>query len=117
MLPLVFNIRPLSGKRKVQCRIYATKRAMLAAIRKETIGGIENATLACTAWAVRGQRDMRIAAFVFFCKPHLSPGIVAHELYHAAEGMVKTQPGERREEEVAQRLGELVEAFHKTIGL
>lgn len=118
MYPIIFKMRPLKGRRKVECRLYATKRDMLKAIRKDTIGGIENAVLACTVWAVRNRTDKEVKAYVYLCKTHLCPGIVAHELYHVAEEFVKkTMPAEKREEAVAQLLGELVEAFHGAMPL
>lgn len=117
MYPAFFNIKTLSGKR-VQCRLYQTKRAMLSAIRKETVHGIENATLACTTWSILGQKDVSIRAFVYLCKTHLSHGIVAHELYHVAEELAaRDRNTHKREENVAQVLGELVEAFHAAMPL
>lgn len=107
---------------KVQCRIYASQRDMLRAIRRDVIGGIANSTLACCVHGTRSTIDRKdIAAVVFFSKTHLDAGTIAHEMVHAAWNVIERRcKGAKNlhkrkdlEEEQATLTGDLVTDFKK----
>lgn len=124
--PLFGRIRSPGSRLTVECRIYATQKEMLRAIRKDVVGGIANSTMACTVHQTRSTIDDKaIAAILFFSRTHLDPGTVAHEMVHAAWNIIERRhKGGKNltrtydlEEEQATLTGELVNAFRKRFSI
>lgn len=120
--PVIDVIRTANSRLKVQCRIYPTKRAMLLAIRRDTVGGIANSTLACCMHQTKSTiMDDAIAAVVFLSRTHLDADTIAHEMVHAARNVLerrrrtieKARDVFEAEELLATTVGELVGAFKK----
>lgn len=81
-------ILSVSGARlKAEVRIYPTHRGMLSAIRKDyakgKMSGVANDTVGYCSTYEDILPHTRFA-IVYLCEKHLTPGIVAHELLHAA---------------------------------
>lgn len=104
----------------VQYRIYPSQRQMLAAVRQDTVSGVENSALACTVHQTKSTiSDDRIAGVVFFSKTHITIGTVAHEMVHAADNVIerrRVKKGDLKEMR-ASVAGDLVDAFYKQFGL
>jgi hypothetical protein len=120
------ELRIAGSRMKVVCRLYETQRAMLEGVRRFEIAGIANDTLAYCA-TQRSLMPPGTAAIVYFCRPHLSRGTIAHELDHAAFAIMArrrtraipctTEQAPREEEAHAYLLGDLIDAFHKRLGI
>lgn len=113
-------IYPPHSRLKVECRVYDTRRAMLAAIRKDDPSGIANDTY---AFCATDKIPTGHLAVIYFCKPHIGHDHIVHELVHAglallARRKVKEIPvilksNAAAEEQLAQIVGGLVSAFHR----
>lgn len=118
--PQIFTIRARGSRLKVQVHVYESHRAMLVAARKN--GSISDDTAAfCEGDPSAIPRGH--FAVIFFCRPHLTHGIVAHEMDHAAYCLMarrgikvvkfhsdKPTP---EEEMHATITGDLVDEFHR----
>ena len=99
---------------------------MLAAIRKDHIGGIANDTLAFCATERKRMPEGR-AAIVYFCRPYLDCDTIAHEFVHAGLSILArrkvrsvpctTEDAPAVEEQLAGIVGAFVGAFYKKFGI
>lgn len=119
-LPIhTFHIRVPKSRLRVQVRIFNSRRAMLRGIRADCIGGISNATLACTVYQTKSTLlDNTLAAIVFLARGNMDQGTVAHEFVHAAHNVLERKKGKKKkpdaiEEALADMTGDLVNAFYK----
>lgn len=128
--PVIHVIYPPSSRMKIECRVYATQRDMLVAIRKDgakgSMSGVANNTMAycCT---YKDLIPAGHAAIIYFSKPHLTRGNVAHEMTHAgfsvlARRKIKsvectTESAGKNEEALCYLVGDLVDRFYKRFGI
>lgn len=110
---------------KVECRVYQSQREMLVAARSFGPGVGNDTAALCEgdpALMPRGR-----VAIVFFCRTHLTKGVVAHEMTHASLCLMARR-GKKRldihvsensdaEEGHADTVGNLVDEFHKKYGV
>lgn len=110
--------------------MYATQRDMLDAIRRDaakgSASGVANNTMAycCTYGKLIPKGH---AAIIYFSKPHLTRGNVAHEMAHAAFSILArrkvksiectTEAAGDNEEVLCYIVGELVDRFYKRFGI
>ena len=126
------NLSTLSvgkSRLKIGVMVLPTQKDMLVTIRRDNARGREpgvaNNTIAyCnTSKSVIG----RHAAVVYFCKPHLSVGVVAHEMTHAAFAVLarrkvksiecSTEEPAEHEEELCYLVQDLTDQFYKRFGI
>lgn len=119
------TFRPPGTKLKVECRVYPTSQAMVAAARKFIGGRYMNVTRNTAAYC-EGTVDLipegRLAV-IFFCQKFLSYGTIAHEFYHAANCLMARRGHDSvpcsldeatdLEESVAYIMGDMVDIFVK----
>lgn len=118
-------IYPKGSRLKVECRIYESQREMLRDARKRPHSfSIANDTQALcdTDFIPKGH-----LARVFFCRTHISRGVIAHEMLHAAFGLLArrrvksidctTKAASKDEEDLCYVMDSLVDRFYKKFGI
>lgn len=121
----MFTVGARGTKLKVECRVYKSQRAMLVAARQLGVG-IGNDTAAVCEGSPSIVPKGKFA-IIFFCKPHITKGVVAHEMDHAAFCLLSRRKKKTvdfiidgatdAEETHATIVGDLVDAFHKAYGV
>lgn len=119
-------LKPYKSSLRVECRIYDRHADMMRAIREDNARGGESGVSRNTAafcCAFRSVVPSSRVAIVYFCKRHISIGVVAHEFSHVAFSLLARRGVKRVEcttehapieEEVhATVLGDLVDGFYK----
>jgi len=127
---MIITVRPSMSRLKVECRIYPTRKDMLAATRKFIHKRYNNVGKTTAAYC-EGTKDLlpskQHLAVVFFNKNDLTHGIIAHEFDHVANCLMyrwgyRTLPvsideATEIEEKHCYIVQDLVDAFHKRFSI
>lgn len=123
--PTVFTVGVKGTRLKAEVRVYKSQRSMLAAAR-QSVGSIGNDTAAFCEGTPSLVGKNRFA-IIYFCRTHLTKGVVAHEMSHAAFCLLARRKilcvpcdaaeNTNEEEMHAGIVGDLVDDFHRQYGV